>query len=86
MPENYKVELKRSAEKELKGMPPADLKRIAKKIGDLAQDPRPSDCVKLAGSPYFRLRQGDWRVVYSVDDEARVVMVAKIGHRREVYR
>jgi mRNA interferase RelE/StbE len=52
----------------------------------LADDPRPPGSEKLSGQDRYRLRQGDYRVVYGVDDELRIVEVVKIGHRREVYR
>ncbi|BFU92240.1 MAG: hypothetical protein NTAFB01_34270 [Nitrospira sp.] len=53
----------------------------------MAKQPRPSGCEKLSGeSELYRIRQGDYRVVYGIDDAARLVEVVKIGHRREVYR
>lgn len=57
-----------------------------KKIGSLAMDPHPPDSIKLAGVDGYRVRQGDWRVVYEVDETAHIVVVRKVGHRREVYR
>jgi mRNA interferase RelE/StbE len=56
------------------------------RIEGLASEPRPHGCEKLSGLEQYRVRQGDYRVVYGVDDEARVVIVVKIGHRRDVYR
>jgi mRNA interferase RelE/StbE len=55
-------------------------------IDALADDPRPSGCAKLAGRDDYRIRVGDYRVVYAVDDDKRVVLIARIAHRREVYR
>lgn len=86
MTASYSVVLKRSAERELRKIPKQDLRRIVTRIQDLAQEPRPSGCEKLSGQERYRLRRGDYRIVYAVDDEARAVEVVKIGHRREVYR
>ena len=60
--------------------------RVGKAIDALADDPRPHGAVKLAGRDDFRIRVGDHRIVYAVDDEASVVLVARIAHRRDVYR
>jgi mRNA interferase RelE/StbE len=60
--------------------------RVRKAIDTLADDPRPRGATKLAGRADFRIRVGDYRIVYAVDDEAKVVLVARIAHRREVYR
>lgn len=87
MTEPYRIVIKRSAEKELKVVPSADLKRVVDRIRGLAQQPRPSGCEKLSGEPErYRIRQGDYRIVYGIDDVAHLVEVVKIGHRREVYR
>ena len=83
----YSVVIKRSAEKEFKAIPSSDLKRVVDRIRSLAQQPRPSGCEKLSGeSERYCIRQGDYRIVYSIDDAVRLVEVVKIGHRREVYR
>lgn len=64
-----------------------DRQRIVARIASLAADPHPSGSRKLAGSPdRYRIRQGDYRILYRVDDQARQVTVVKIAHRREVYR
>ncbi len=87
MTEPYSIVIKRSAEKELKAVPLGDLKRVIDRIRGLAKQPRPLGCEKLSGElERYRIRQGDYRIVYSIDDAARVVEVVKIGHRREVYR
>ena len=83
---NYSVFIKPSAAKELEGLPDKDRRRIARRIQDLAADPRPPGCETLTGDDRFRVRQGDYRVVYAVDDRAREVVVVKIGNRRDVYR
>jgi len=83
---SYKLQIKRSAEKELRRLPRADLRRIIQRIERLATDPRPVGCEKLFGDEGYRVRQGDYRILYWVDEERRIVEVFKIGHRREVYR
>ena len=84
----YSLRIKRSAAKELEAVSrKSDRQRIVHRIEALAGDPRPSGSEKLAGyNDRYRIRQGTYRVVYSVDDDSRVVEVVRIGHRREVYR
>lgn len=87
MTEPYSLVINRSTEKELKTVPSGDLKRVVDRIRGLAQQHRPSGCEKLSGeSERYRIRQGDYRIVYGIDDTARRVEIVKIGHRREVYR
>ena len=84
----YRLSIKRSAARELEAVAQkTDRQRLVARIEALAEDPRPSGCEKLAGhSDRYRVRQGDSRVVYSVDAAERVVLIVKVGHRREVYR
>ena len=83
---SYAVELKRSARKELESLPNVVLARIVRRIESLADDPRPAGCRKLRGyKDLWRVRVGDWRVVYTIDDATRIVSVTRIAHRREVY-
>jgi mRNA interferase RelE/StbE len=84
----YRLVIKTSAVKELEKIEPKTLRRrLVAVIQALAADPRPLGCEKLAGAvAAYRVRQGDYRTVYTIDDKARVVLVVKIGHRREVYR
>lgn len=70
----------------MRNVPGSDLRRLLSRIRALGVDPRPASSVKLAGAEGYRLRAGDWRAIYVVDDEARAVTVLKVGHRREVYR
>ncbi len=86
--ESYSVVLRRSAVAELEGVSQdTDRRRIVERIGALAHDPRPRGCEKLAGrNDRLRIRQGDYRVIYAVDDGKRVVTIVKIGHRKDVYR
>lgn len=87
MTDFYSLVIKRSAEKELKKLPVGDLRRVVNRIRGLTQQPRPSGCETLSGeAKRHRIRQGDYRIVYGVDDSAHVVEIVKIGHRREVYR
>lgn len=86
MKASYKVFIKRSAEKELRALPRVDLSRVARRIVALAADPRPAGCEKLSVDERYRVRQGDYRIVYSIDDGEKRVEVVKVGNRREVYR
>ena len=86
MTASYSVVIKKSAERELRGLPKEDLRRVVDRIRALAGDPRPLGNEKITGQERYRIRQGDYRIVYAVDDEGRTVEIVKIGHRREVYR
>ena len=83
---NYELLIKRSAAKELEALPTTPRRRVTAKIQILAIDPRPPGAEKLSGADKYRLRQGDYRVLYEIDDGARTVSIVKIGHRRDVYR
>ncbi len=84
----YRLVIKTSAVKELEKVEPKTLRRrLVAAIQALAADPRPLGCEKLAGAvAAYRVRQGDYRAVCTIDDKTRVVVAVKIGHRREVYR
>jgi len=84
----YRLVIKASAAKELERVEPKRLRqRLAAALERFALDPRPAGCEKLAGDhDAYRIRQGDYRAVFTVDGQARVVTIVKIGHRREVYR
>ena len=82
----YEIYLKKSAAKELGSIPGRNLRRIVARIRALADDPRPQGSEKLSGQKRYRIRQCDYRIVYSVQDAERLVVVVKIGRRREVYR
>ena len=83
---SYSLRIKKSAEKELRSVPKTDLARIVHRIQTLTNDPRPSGSEKLSGEDGYRIRQGDWRVIYLIDNVAQVIDIIKIGHRRDVYR
>jgi mRNA interferase RelE/StbE len=84
----YRLLIKPSAAKEIDALgQKKDRQRIVNRIGALASDPRPAGCEKLAGAEgRYRIRQGQFRIVYAVDDAAQKVEVVKVGHRRKVYR
>lgn len=82
----YRVEVKVSAAREIEALPLCDRRRIVERIGALADDPRPPGCEKLTSQERYRVRQGDYRIVYSIEDDLLVVWVVKAGHRRDVYR
>ena len=83
---SYRFRFKRSAAKELEDLPAKIRRRVVARIGALAEDPRPHGSEKLSGEEKYRLRQGDLRVVYGIDDRDSVVTIVKIAHRRDVYR
>jgi mRNA interferase RelE/StbE len=83
---SYELVFKKSVAKDLREFPKADVKRILQRIRSLADDPRPPGCEKLSGQQRYRLRQGLYRIVYEIDDKVLIVLVVKIGHRRDVYR
>ncbi len=82
----YSVLIKPSAAKELEKVPVEQRRRIATRILSLAENPRPYGCEKLTGDDLYRIRQGDYRVVYSIEDDVLIVLVVRVGHRRDVYR
>ena len=83
---SYRVLIKSSAVKELESLPAKDRSRVAAKIHGLGADPRPPGAEKLSGHEKYRLRQGDYRILYSIDDADATEVYVKGGHRREVYR
>ena len=82
---SYRIEIKRSAAKELESVSLKDRKRIVAKIRLLAAEPRPPNCEKLSRHAKYRIRQGDYRVLYAIDDDEALIQLVKIGHRRDVY-
>ena len=83
----YEVFLRRSVlKKDLARIPKAHVRRIMEAIRALADNPRPPAAAKLSGQERYRLRQGDYRIIFSIQDEAHTVWVVKVGHRRDVYR
>ncbi|MCA1957765.1 MAG: type II toxin-antitoxin system RelE/ParE family toxin [Nitrospira sp.] len=83
---SYRLQIKPSAAKEIETLPQKDRQRVVARIQGLATDPRPPGCEKLSGREQCRVRQGNYRILYTLHDADLLVMVIKIGHRREVYR
>jgi len=82
----YEIYFKESVEKDLREIPRKDLKRVLQRIKSLAAEPRPSGCEKLTGQSRYRVRQGRYRIVYSIQDEKLTVYIVKVGQRKDVYR
>jgi mRNA interferase RelE/StbE len=82
---NYRILVKTSAVAELERIPGRDLVRIIKRISSLSEDARPHGCEKLSTLDRYRLRQGDYRIVYSVNDATQIVEIFKVGHRKDIF-
>jgi mRNA interferase RelE/StbE len=82
----YKIFFKKSVEKDFKIIPKKNLKKILDRIETLSENPRPPGCEKLTGQQRYRLRQGRYRILYSIQDDELTVWVVKVGHRRDIYR
>jgi len=82
----YRLYFKESVEKDFSAIPKKDLQKILHRIGALAEDPRPPGHEKLTGQERYRVRQGHYRIVYSIQDEELTVWVVKVGHRKDIYR
>jgi mRNA interferase RelE/StbE len=81
----YDIYFKESVWKDVKKIPGTELRRILSKIEKLADDPRLAGCEKLTEHELYRVRQGSYRIVYSIQDDTLTVWVIKIGHRKDVY-
>ena len=82
--EKYRIEFKRSAVKEIERLPRKDKQAILEKVAALAQHPRPHDCKKLSAEEKYRVRCGNYRILYAIEEDALVVYIVKIGHRKDV--
>jgi mRNA interferase RelE/StbE len=82
----YKIYIKPTAVKELQKIPKRDVSKIISKIRSLSSNPRPPGCEKLSADEKYRVRQGRYRIVYSIEDDKLVVLVIKLGHRKDIYR
>ena len=82
----YRVFFKSSVEKDFSTIPKNDVKRILDRIKTLEYNPHPKGCEKLTGQEKYRLRQGRYRIVYSLQDDELTVWVVKVGHRKDMYR
>ena len=83
---SYRIEVKASVLKSLRRMSASDQARIRGAIALLAADPRPPGCKKLRGRQAWRVRVGDYRIIYTIEDQRLLVVVVATGHRREIYR
>ncbi|MDD2236243.1 MAG: type II toxin-antitoxin system RelE/ParE family toxin [Kiritimatiellae bacterium] len=83
---SYKIVVKKSVAKDLKNIPKTDVQRILSAIEQLADNPRPPQSKKLSGQERFRIRQGNYRILYTIEDTQLIVCVVKVGNRRDVYR
>ncbi|MBT6340799.1 MAG: type II toxin-antitoxin system RelE/ParE family toxin [Desulfobacula sp.] len=81
----YKIRVKKSAEKELRKIPKKKLIKIIDQIGSLADNPHPPGSKKLTNQEKYRIRIGNYRVLYYVEDDILTIFVIKVGHRKEIY-
>jgi len=82
----YRIYFKESVEKDFRTIPKKDLRKIIRRIEALSKDPRPPDHEKLTGQERYRVRQGLYRIIYSVQDKELTIWIVKVGHRKDVYR
>jgi mRNA interferase RelE/StbE len=82
----YRVFIMLSAQRALERLPQSDYRRVLDAILALAQNPRPAGSKKLSGREGWRIREGDYRVIYEIDDQAQTVAALRVRHRREAYR
>ena len=83
---SYELRFRKSVFRDLEPLPRKDVQRVMAAIGGLAANPRPPQSLKLSGAEKYRLRCGDYRVLYEIQDAVLIVCVVKVGHRRDVYR
>ncbi len=82
----YKVYFKESVDKDFRTIPKKDLRKILLRIKSLAAEPRPPGCEKLTGQNRYRVRQGHYRILYSIQDKDLTIWIVKVSHRKDVYR
>jgi len=82
----YRIELETRARREYRDLPARIRGQVADAIDDLQADPHPPGSKKLVGATGYRIRTGDYRILYTIEDSASLVRIYRIGHRREVYR
>ncbi len=82
----YKIYFRASVEKDLSSIPKRDLKRILQRIKGLSEDPKPPGSEKLTGQERYRVRQGHYRIVYSIQNRELTIWVVKVGHRKDINR
>ena len=82
----YRIEIKKSAVKEIHKLPSREIKKVLIKIESLSENPRAEDCIKLSGEEKYRVRCGDYRILYLIKDDVLIVYIVKVGHRKDVYK
>lgn len=82
----YELSIKASVAKDLRDLSAKDVRLVLGRIEGLAEDPRPTGCEKLSGQERYRVRQGVYRILYEIRDHELIVVVVKVGHRRDVYK
>ena len=82
----YEIELRRRAQRALDRLPNPDFQAVVEAIRELAQTPRPRGIEKVKSTGLWRVRKGDYRIIYAIDDNEQVITVLRVGHRREIYR
>ena len=83
---NYKIYFRKSAAKELGKIPNPEVQKVIQRIESLAIDPRSIGCEKLTGKEFYRIRKGNYRIIYSIQDDELTIWVVKIGHRKNIYK
>lgn len=82
----YQIELRRRAQRALDRLPKTDFQAVIEAIKELAQTPRPRGVEKVKNTGLWRIRQGDYRIIYAIDDNQQIIIIVRVGHRREIYR
>ena len=83
---SYKIHFSESVHKDFRQIPQKDINKIFALIDSLAIEPRPYGCKQLAGQENYRVRQGNYRIIYSIRDTKLIILILKIGHRKDIYR
>ncbi len=82
----YKIEVRRRAQRALDKLPKSHFEAVIQAIKNLAQTPRPKGIEKVKTTGLWRIRQGDYRIIYAIEDNEHLVTIVRVGHRREIYR
>jgi mRNA interferase RelE/StbE len=84
--EKFRISFKKSVAKDLRSIPKKEVRKILEKINRIAEEPRSDGSIKLTGKNYYRVRQGNYRIIYEIRDRELVIVVIKVGNRSTVYR
>ncbi len=82
----YRIVFRKSVTRDIRRIPDRDLRRILATIDSLSEDPRPTGVERLSGEERYRVRQGDYRILYEIRDDEVIVVAVKVGHRKDIYR